>query len=64
LIERFVKNSLKGDLYGKAIECLEAMRETCIKEDEAVKFNEFMQRVKKIFGRGSYKEFFNLLIKT
>ena len=35
LIERFVKNSLKGDLYQKAIECLQALRESCIKEDEA-----------------------------
>jgi hypothetical protein len=35
MIERFVKNSLKGDLYDRAIECMGAMRETCVKEDEA-----------------------------
>ena len=30
LIERMVKNSLKGDLYPKALECLGRLRETCV----------------------------------
>jgi ATP-dependent DNA helicase 2 subunit 2 len=58
LIERFVKNSLKGDLYGKAIECLITLRESCVKEDEAASFNKFMDRIKKIFSKGSHKGFF------
>lgn len=61
MIERFIKNSLKGDLYQKAIECLAAMRKVCIRDDEAAKYNQFLDRVKKIFSRGSYKDFFLLL---
>lgn len=30
MIDRFVNNSLAGDLYQKAIECLIALRESCI----------------------------------
>ena len=64
MIERFIKNSLKGDLYGKAIECLRQMRQTCIQEDEAKKYNDFMRRIKTIFGRagGSYMDFFTMLV--
>jgi hypothetical protein len=64
MIERFIKNSLKGDLYGKAIECLRQMRQTCIQEDEAKKYNDFMRRIKSIFGRpgGSYMDFFTMLV--
>jgi ATP-dependent DNA helicase 2 subunit 2 len=62
LIERFVRNSLRGDLYPKALECLREMRAACVKEDEGGRYNEFLHRVKKIFGRGTtYGEFFNLL---
>ena len=61
LIERFVKNSLKGDLYGKAIDCIAAMRKVCVRDDEAGKYNEFMRRIKRVFSRGSYKEFFTML---
>ena len=39
MITRFVTNSLAGDLFPKAIECLIALREACVKEDEAQKFN-------------------------
>ncbi len=61
LIERFVKNSLKGDLYGKAIDCIAAMRKVCVRDDEASKYNDFMRRIKRVFSRGSYKEFFSML---
>ena len=61
MIERFVKNSLKGDLYGKAIECIASMRKVCVRDDEAGKYNDFMRRVKRVFSRGSNKEFFTML---
>lgn len=62
LIERFVKNSLNGDLYSKAIECLKALREACIKEDEGATFNKFMERMKKLFATGTNAEFFKEVI--
>jgi len=49
MIERFVTNSLNGDLYQKAIECLKALRETCVKEDEGAAFNKYMEKLKKKF---------------
>ncbi len=61
LIERFIKNSLKGDLYPKAIDCMAAMRKVCIRDDEAAKYNQFLDRVKKVFSRGSYRDFFQQL---
>ena len=66
LIERFVKNSLKGDLYDKAIECLRALREACVKEDEAQKFNTFMhKRVKQVLGKEStYGDFFKRVVQS
>lgn len=62
MIERFVKNSLDGDLYSKAIDCLKALREACIKEDEGGNFNKFMDRVKKQFQHGSHSQFFQDVI--
>jgi ATP-dependent DNA helicase 2 subunit 2 len=61
MIEKFVKNSLKGDLYGKAIDCIAAMRKVCIRDDEAGKYNDFMKKIKRVFSRGSYRDFFTLL---
>jgi len=65
MTERFVKNSLKGDLFDKAIECMIAMREACIREDEAQRWNEWLrEKVKKAFRTGSYKGFYELVKQT
>ncbi|TNV73932.1 hypothetical protein FGO68_gene16167 [Halteria grandinella] len=61
IIERFVKNSLKGDLYEKAIQCLQELRATCIKEDEGGRYNEFLHRIKKMFMTGTWSDFYQLL---
>lgn len=39
LIRRFIDSSMSGDLFDKAIGCLQAMREGCVNEDEAESFN-------------------------
>eukprot|EP00347_Sterkiella_histriomuscorum_P022676 403337575 len=44
MITKLVNNSLNGDLYHKAIECLASLREACITEDEAQEFNLFMEQ--------------------
>jgi ATP-dependent DNA helicase 2 subunit 2 len=62
-VERYVRCSLRGDLYEKAYECLKAIREACVKEDEAPSFNKFLARVKDMFGRGPHKDFFGMLKK-
>ena len=48
MVERFVTHSLKGDLFEKALECMKALREACVKEDEAPSFNKFAERLKSI----------------
>lgn len=49
-------------MYDKAFECLKAMRETCVKEDEAVTFNIFLHEFKKEFSSGQHQPFFQRLI--
>lgn len=62
MIERFVNNSLNGDLYDKAIECLETLREACIAEDEGASFNLFMEKLKRLYSNGDHSEFFAIII--
>lgn len=64
LIERLVKNSLKGDLFAKALECLGELRQACVQEDEAPQFNKFMEKIKKMFGRGLLAEFFKMVFQA
>ncbi len=63
LIHRFVVNSLKGDLYQKALECLHTMRETCVVEDEGQKFNLFLEQLKKNFHKGTNSEFWQSIVE-
>ena len=46
IIERFITNSLKGDLFDKALECFNELRTACVREDEAENFNGFASRIK------------------
>lgn len=46
MIKRFIESSMGGDLYDKAIQCLQAMREGCSKEDEAESFNTLAKGLK------------------
>lgn len=43
IILEFVKHSIQGDVYEKAIECLRSMRKACKDNDEAQPFNEFLK---------------------
>jgi len=52
IIERFISNSLKGDLYDKAFECFKELRHACVKEDEAENFNGFAALMKSEFASG------------
>ena len=52
MIERFINTSLKGDLFGKAIDCLREMRKACKDEDEAPAFNRFAYRIRNQYSKG------------
>lgn len=41
MILKYLNTSLKGDLDGKAMECLKVLREGCVREDEGQSFNDF-----------------------
>ena len=46
VIERYIRCSLNGDLYEKALECLINLREAAVQEDEAPTFNKFLEKIK------------------
>ena len=59
MVERFVTHSLKGDLFEKALECMKALREACVKEDEAPSCKATIDRYRKVEhedGRGSHQQ--------
>lgn len=64
IIERYIRQSLNGDLYEKALECLIALRKACVTEDEAPIFNKFLEKVKDLFAHGPSRAFFQLLVNN
>jgi len=62
IIDRYIRGSINGDIYDKALECLIILRESCINEDEAPLFNRFMYSIKENYSTGHQKGFFDLLI--
>lgn len=62
MIERFISTSLKGDLFGKAIDCLKELRAACIAEDEAPKFNRFAYRIRNVYSKGDEQSNFFLKV--
>lgn len=64
VIEKFIRSSLNGDLYDKAFDCLQAMRNAAVSEDEAPTFNTFMHKVKDSYSSGVHSGFFEKLKKA
>lgn len=62
MIERFVSTALKGDLFGKAIDCLKELRRACIAEDEAPSFNRFAYRIRNNWSKGDEQSNFFLKV--
>lgn len=44
VIQRLVNESLRDQLYEKALTCLRALRAGAVREDEATAFNDFLRR--------------------
>jgi len=47
MIQNLLRNALSNQSYEKILNCIKALREVCVKEDEGNLFNEFMQDLKK-----------------
>ena len=45
-ISQLVNDSIRDQFYGKAMECLKALREGCMRETESDLFNGFLTHVK------------------
>ena len=43
IILEFIKHSIQGDIYEKAIECLKSMRKAWKENDEPQPFNDFLK---------------------
>ncbi|KAH0456366.1 hypothetical protein IEQ34_014273 [Dendrobium chrysotoxum] len=56
-----LENSYKGDNYLNAIECLTALRNSCIQEQEPKKFNDFLHYLSENQKMLDLRDFFELL---
>jgi len=65
MIIRFIDESLVGSSYDRALECLIAMREACVKEDEAVEFNDFMYDLKEKYSaeKGKHRKMWDMIVE-
>ncbi len=45
-IRQLVNDSIRDQFYGKAIECMRALREGCMRETESESFNTFLHEIK------------------
>ena len=51
-INAFIEGSYGDQLYGKAMECVRALREACVRDKEAHTFNEWMESIKARYRGG------------
>lgn len=51
MIMRLVDESVRGNFFDKALECLREMRKACISEDEPDVFNKFLHHLKEKYNQ-------------
>lgn len=61
-ILQLVNDSLLNQYYPKAIECLNALRDGCIQEEESETFNNFLRDLRKYFKGKRKNDFWNLIV--
>lgn len=57
VIIRYLQESIGDQYYRKALDCLVALREGCVHEEEASQFNSFLHRLKLLHGSESSRRF-------
>lgn len=55
VIDKFIEQSIGDQYYQKALDCLIALREGCIREEESERFNSVLQKIKTTHGQSSSK---------
>lgn len=56
-----MNDSIRDQFYYKAIECLKALREGCMKETESESFNEFLHKLKSDYEGKRRDDFWRML---
>jgi len=62
IIEQLIMHSVEGDVYPKALDCLDTLRKGCVSEDEAEVFNKFLRTLKKELIYSKHRSFWQLVI--
>jgi ATP-dependent DNA helicase 2 subunit 2 len=61
IIIKFIMESFKGSYYVKSMECLKALRESCIEEDEIDLFNDYMEKLRNDLPKEKFLDFWKLI---
>eukprot|EP01059_Diplonema_ambulator_P034360 TRINITY_DN7646_c0_g1_i2.p1 TRINITY_DN7646_c0_g1~~TRINITY_DN7646_c0_g1_i2.p1 ORF type:complete len:759 (+),score=190.58 TRINITY_DN7646_c0_g1_i2:67-2343(+) len=61
IITKLVQDSIGSQLYNKAKECVQALRDACVREDEPGAFNTFLAGLKKTCAVGPKQKFWTLI---
>jgi len=62
LIEKFIEESFQGNLYDKALDCLQELRKGCVEEDEAPAFNDFLELCKDRYANSKHQKFWQKVV--
>lgn len=62
VIIKFIKESFKGSYYVKALDCIKALREACITEEEPKLFNKFLEELRSGFPNEKYLDLWKLIV--
>jgi ATP-dependent DNA helicase 2 subunit 2 len=60
-ILQLVNDSIHTQFYGKAVECLKALREGCMRETESESFNAFLHKLKDDYEGKRRDDFWRML---
>eukprot|EP01079_Euglenida_sp_SAG-EU17-18_P006238 gene6238-1113_t len=59
VVDELIKDSIRDRNYPKALQCLQALREGCLREEESARFNKELERLKTQHQQGRRKEFWS-----
>ncbi|KAJ4457638.1 putative X-ray repair cross-complementing protein 5 [Paratrimastix pyriformis] len=63
MVHKLVTESIRGNFYGRACECVAALREEAIKCDETTRFNKFLRDLKQAYaGHALHADFWKQVI--
>eukprot|EP00668_Euglena_longa_P001208 GGOE01001433.1.p1 GENE.GGOE01001433.1~~GGOE01001433.1.p1 ORF type:complete len:777 (-),score=239.27 GGOE01001433.1:160-2154(-) len=64
VIHRLLRDSINDQYYEKVSQCIEVLREGCVREDEAGKFNPFLKELKRECTTGRRADFWDKYVKA